>query len=195
MLKNCHRDVKCRRNRQNIARKQGKSRPGDEKTIKSYPGEGKALIFHSALLVKKWYFSKKILRFGAPWEMWILKLFRRHQFFEAMLILTVPGLRNIIFEEKGFFGKYFSKILSRTIFFGTYFFKKNVKTTFPENGVGGNFGFGGRARKITPLIYPLIFKNLLGHETGRRKSFLSFSTTDRRNFSRWCRIWNQKWRD
>ena len=29
-----------------------------------------------------------------------------------MLILTVPGPRNITFEEKGFFGKYFSKIFS-----------------------------------------------------------------------------------
>ena len=49
-----------------------------------------------------------------------------------------------------------------------------------ENWGGSNFGFGGLARKITPLIYPLIFKNFFGHETGRRKSFLSFSTTDRR---------------
>ena len=41
---------------------------------------------------------------------------------------------------------------------------------FPENGVGGNFGFGGRARKITPLIYPLIFKNFFGHENSRHGS-------------------------
>ena len=107
-----------------------------------------------------------------------------HQFFETMLILTVPGLRNIIFEEKGFVGKYVSKIFSRKIFFGTFFQKKMSKNIFPENGVGGNFGFGGRAQKIAPLIYPLIFENFFGHETGRRKSFLSFSTTDRRNFSR-----------
>ena len=53
-----------------------------------------------------------------------------------------------------------------------------IVSIFWENGVGGNFGFGGRARKITPLIYPLIFENFFGHETGRRGSFWSFSTTD-----------------
>ena len=62
------------------------------------------------------------------------------------------------------------------------FFKKMSTNIFLENGVGGNLGFGGRARKITPLVYPLIFKNFFGHETGRRKSFLSFSTTDRHIF-------------
>ena len=111
-------------------------------------------------------------------------MFRRHQFFEAVLILTVPGLRNNIFEEKGFFGKYVSKIFSERMFFKNMFFKQMVKNIFLENGVGGNFGFGGRARKITPVIYPLNFKNFFGHETGRRKSFLSFSCTDRRHFSR-----------
>ena len=58
--KKCHRDVNCRRNRQNVVRKQGKSRPGHEKTLKKAPGEGKPLIFHSALLVEKIVFFQKV---------------------------------------------------------------------------------------------------------------------------------------
>ena len=100
-----------------------------------------------------------------------------------------PGLRNIMFEEKGLFGKYFSNIFSRKIFFSSHMFSNKMpKKLFPENGVGGNFGFGGRARKITPLIYPLIFENFFGHENSRCESFLTFSCTDRRHFSSWCRI-------
>ena len=68
------------------------------------------------------------------------------------------------------------------------------KKLFPENGVGGNFGFGGRARKITPLIYPLIFKNFFGHENSRRGScgaaifFVLLEISSRGPF------WAQKWR-
>ena len=83
-----------------------------------------------------------------------------------------------------FLGNMFRKYVPENLFGDICFSKKMPKNMFPENGVGGNFGFGGRARKITPLIYPLIFKNFFGHETGRRKSFLSFSTTDRRIFLR-----------
>ena len=46
---------------------------------------------------------------------------------------------------------------------------------FRKHGVGGNFGFGGRARKITPVIYPLIFEHFFGHENSRRGSFWSNS--------------------
>ena len=51
-----------------------------------------------------------------------------------------------------------------------------------------SFFLGGRARKITPVIYPLIFENFFGHENSRRESFLTFSFTDRRHFSSRCRI-------
>ena len=80
------------------------------KSIQSRPRDGKTHFFVVTYMQKFKEFSTCFLWFGSPWEMWILKLFRRHQLFEAMLILTVPGLRNIIFEEKDMFGKYFSKI-------------------------------------------------------------------------------------
>ena len=162
--------------------------------IKSCPTDGNTHIFRSAVLAQILCFLTKCSWFQSPWELGELELVRRHQFFEAMLIMTVPGLRNIIFEEKCFFGKYFSKLFSEKIFSKIIFQKTCPKYFFWKNRVGGNFGFGGRARKITPVIYPLIFKNLFDHETGRRGSFLSFSCTDRRHFLRWCRIWGQKWR-
>ena len=87
-----------------------------------------------------------------------------------MLILKVPGLRNVIVEEFYVLGKYVSNKFSEKYVSG-HFSSKMSTNMFPKNGVGGNFGFGGRARKITPLIYPLIFKNFFGHETGRRGSY------------------------
>ena len=76
-----------------------------------------------------------------------------------MLILTVPGLRNIIFEEKGFFGTYFSNIFSEKNHFSGHIF---LEKSFPEKmGSGSPFLAGGQARKITPVIYPLVFKNFL----------------------------------
>ena len=73
-------------------------------------------------------------------------------------------------KKKAVLENIFSNIFSGKYFLGHIFSKKMSKNPFPENGVGGNFGFGGRARKITPLVYPLIFKNFFGHETGRRGS-------------------------
>ena len=105
-----------------------------------------------------------------------------------------PGAQKYHFWRKRLFWKIFFKNILWKKYFQNIFFKKMSKNIFWKNRVGGNFGFGGRARKITPVIYPVIFKNFFGHETGRRKSFLSFSTTDRRIFSRWCQIWGQKWR-
>ena len=106
-----------------------------------------------------------------------------------------PGAHQYHFWRKRRFLKIcFKNIFSKHIFRDIFFQKKSQNKMFPENGVGGNFGFGGRARKITPLIYPLIFKNFFGHENSRRESFLTFSFTDRRHFSSRCRIWGQKWR-
>ena len=100
-------------------------------------------------------FSTKCLWFGSPWEMWILKLFRRHQFFEAVLILTVPGLRNIIFEEKGFFGKYFSKLCSETYFFRDMFFKKKCPNIFfGKVGLGATLLLGVGPGKLLPWFTP-----------------------------------------
>ena len=65
----------------------------------------------------------------------------------------------------------FQKYIPKNIVSGHFVFNEIPKIIFWKNGVGSNFGFGGRARKITPVIYPVIFKNFFGHETGRRKSF------------------------
>ena len=82
-----------------------------------------------------------------------------------------PGAQKYHFWRKRPFWKiFFKNIFSKHIFRDIFFQKNASNNLFPENGVGGNFGFGGRARKITPLIYPLIFKNFFGHETGRRGS-------------------------
>ena len=94
------------------------------------------------------------LWFGSPWEMWILKLFRRHQFFEAMLILKVPGIRNIIFEEFYVVGKSFSKILSETYFSSGHFFKNMFKNIFPKNGIGATLVLGVNSWHMTKKKLP-----------------------------------------
>ena len=104
-------------------------------------------------------FSTKCLWFGSPWEMWILKLFRRHQFFEAMLILTVPGLRNIIFEEKGFFGKYFSKIFFEKICCKNIFQENSQKNIFLEKSGWGQLWFWGSGpENYSPDLTPDFWK-------------------------------------
>ena len=79
-----------------------------------------------------------------------------------MLILTVPGLRNIIFEEKCFFGKYvsiFSKIFSgksrsRDICF--------LKNRFRKNGVGVSlFGRGSGPENYSSDLPPGFKKTCL----------------------------------
>ena len=83
--------------------------------------------------------------------------------------MTVPGPRNIIVEEKGFFGTYFSNIFFKKKSFSGHMF---LEKSFSEKmGLGSPFLAGGQARKITPVIYPVIFKNFFGHETGRRGSY------------------------
>ena len=64
--------------------------------------------------------------------------------------------------QKYFLEKYFS---------GHMFQKKTQKIFFGKIWLGATLVLGGRARKITPLIYPLIFENFFGHETGRRGSY------------------------
>ena len=124
------------------------------------------------------------LRFGSPWELWSSESFQRHHLFETMPILMVPEPGKNVFLKSEFFEHIFEQIFHR--FFRDILVHK--KLFFHTNGVRGNFGFGGRARKITPVIYPLIFENFFGHENSRRGSFWSFSTTDRRYFSCRCRF-------
>ena len=85
-----------------------------------------------------------------------------------------PGAQKYHFWRKRRFWKtLFEHIFSKKYFRDIFFRTKMSTNIFPENGVGGNFGFGGRARKITPLIYPLIFEHFLGPENSRHGSFWS----------------------
>ena len=52
--------------------------------------------------------------------------------------------------------------------------------------VGGTlFGEGGTAAKMTPLIYPLVKKRKMGHETGCRGSYCINSDTNLHEFLSW----------
>ena len=131
-------------------------------SIQSRPRDGKT-HFRSDVHAKILRFFDKVFMIRVAMG----DVFWRHQFFETMLILTVLGLRNIIFEEKGFFGTYVQKYVPKKSFSGHIFLEKIVSG---KMGLGSPFLAGGQARKITPVIYPLIFKNFFGHETGRRGS-------------------------
>ena len=85
------------------------------KNNKKLPWRRTNTFFFIVPYLLKMFFKTKI-RFGSPGEMWILKLFWRHQFFEAMVILKVPGLRNIIFENLYVFGKIIFNHISEQIF-------------------------------------------------------------------------------
>ena len=128
----CHRDVKCRRHRQNVVRKHRKSRPGDEKTITSYPGEGKTLIFHSALLVKKWCFFKKAFTIRGAMGDVNFKIVPEASAFRGDAGFEGPWAQKYHFEETYVFGKWFSNIFSEKYSFGPYAFKQNVKKYFPR---------------------------------------------------------------
>ena len=123
-------------------------------------------IFRSAAHTKKISFSTKFLRFGSPWEMWILKLFRRHQFFEAMLILKVPGLRNIIFEEFYVFGKQFSIIFSEQVFFSARFSRQDF--FWPDLFLAGcgEFFFWGVGPEKLLQWFTLDFQKLFWSRNG-----------------------------
>ena len=81
-----------------------------------------------------------------------------------------PGAQKYHFWRFLRFWNMMFKHMSRFFFSGNVFSKQMSKNDFPENGGWGQLWFWCRARKITPLIYPLILKNFFGHETGRRGS-------------------------
>ena len=83
--------------------------------------------------------------------------------------IFLAGFSRPDFPWPDFSGTYLSKRCPGKYVFGTFLSTKNV--FFKQNGVGTTLVLGGRARKITPLIYPLIFENFFGHETGRRESY------------------------
>ena len=83
------------------------------------------------------------------------------------------GNNNIVFLLGFSRNHAFSQLFwQKNIFSWNKFRREAPKLVFVwKKAVRGNFGFGGRARKITPVIYPLIFKNFFGHEIGRRGSY------------------------
>lgn len=68
-------------------------------------------------------------------------------------------------------------------FFSGHIFSKNVKKNPEKWGWGQLWFWGSGPESCSPDLAPE-FSIFFGHETGRHESFLSFSTTDRRNFSR-----------
>ena len=99
-------------------------------------------------------------------------------FFITPLLSSNPNLRDSLGPIGGIITFYSSLNIASLYINGEIlsytFFQKKTKTMFRENGVGGNFGFGGRARKITPLVYPLTFQNFFGHENSRHESCGTF---------------------
>ena len=65
----------------------------------------------------------------------------------------------------------FNNIFRNRFFFGNILTDKIVSGQICSWPGAVSFLLGGRARKITPVIYPLIFKNFFGHEIGRRGSY------------------------
>ena len=192
--KSCHRDVTCRRNRQNVVRKQGKSRPGDEKTIKSYPGEGKTLIFHSALLVKKNVFRKSVYDSGRHGRCEFLNCSGGISFSRRCWFWRSRGSEISFLKKKAFWENMFQKYFPKNIFLGKIFPDKILPGQIFSWPGAVSFILGGRAWKITPVIYPLIFENFFGHENSRRGScgaaifFVLLEISSRGPF------WAQKWR-
>ena len=79
-----------------------------------------------------------------------------------------PGAQKYHFWRKRPFWIFFLKYFLEKYFSGHIFPKKTQKSFFGKIGLVATLVLGGRARKITPLIYPLIFENVFGHEIGRR---------------------------
>ena len=88
--------------------------------------------------------------------------FRGDAYFEGPGAQTNHFLNNMIFLNI-FFKNSFRTNRFRDIFL--------LKNRFRKNGVGVSLLGGGQARKMTPVIYPLVFKNSFGHENSRRGSY------------------------
>ena len=159
-----------------------KNAPEMNKSIQSRPRDGKTHIFRSAVLAKILCFFDKMFMIRVAMGAIKIRIdpeaspFRGDAYFEG------PGAqKNHFLNNKTFLKIFFKHIFRKKSFSGHIFLEKS----FPEKmGLGSPLWVGGQGREITPVIYPLVFKNFFGHETGRRGSFWSFSTTDRRNFSR-----------
>lgn len=93
-------------------------------------------------------------------------VFRDDAYFEG------PGAQKDHFWRNLLFGKICFKRIPEKYFPGHFFLKKRPKF-FLEKWGWGQLWFWGRARKITPLVYPLVFENFFGHENSRRGSFWS----------------------
>ena len=80
-----------------------------------------------------------------------------------------PGAQKYHFRRKNVLENIFKNIFR--FFLGNIFPDEILSCQICSWPGAVSFFLGGRARKITPLVYPLIFKNFFGHETGRRGSY------------------------
>ena len=160
--KSCHRDVKCRRNRQNVVRKQRKSRPGDEKTIKSYPGEGKTLIFHSALLVKKWCFFKKVFTIRGAMGDVNFKIVPEASVFRGDADFEGPGAQKYHFWRILRFWKIiFNNIFRKRFFSARIFPTRFFLARFVPGRVRWAFFWGVGPEKLLQWFTPWFSKTFL----------------------------------
>ena len=159
------------------------------KSIQSRPRDWKTHFFrsdvHAKILI---FFEKKMIRVAMGDVNFKIvpeaSVFRGDAYFDG------PGAQKYHFWRKRPFWKIiFKNIFSKNIFRDIFFSKKKTRNIFfGKIGLGATLVLGGRARKITPLIYPLIFKNFFGHETGRRGSYGNNSEWFLGRISRGCRI-------
>ena len=161
------------------------------KSIQSRPRDWKTHFFrsdvHAKILI---FFEKKMIRVAMG--VVNFKIVPEASVFRGDAYYDGPGAQKYHFWRKRPFWKiFFKNMFSKNMFRDIFFQKKNETIFFGKIGLGATLVLRGRAWKITPLIYLLIFKNCFGHETGRRGSYGNNSEWFLRHFSSRCRIWGQ----
>ena len=130
-------------------------------------------------------FRTCFLRFGSPWELWNLEALRSHHLFETMPILMVPEPRKTTFEECVFLNM-FSNIFSLKACLSGHLFPNTRPKMFKTWGRGQLCFWGVGPGKLLRWCAPLILESVFGHQTGRRGSYWSKTSTNN------CQIFKRK---
>ena len=140
-------------------KKTRKTPPRHETYIKSYPRDGKTHTFRSAVLAKKMCFFDKMFMIRVAMGAVKIRIYPEASPFRSDAYFECPGAqKNHFLNTRTFLKICFKNMFRNKFFFGTY----DLEKSFPEKwGLGSPFWVGGQARKMTPVIYPLVFKNFL----------------------------------